>query len=487
MSADAVPSCGWFLPNEPFTSNEDDQIFAAYSERKRITHVLLAKGKELVDFGNFIDLVTRSRIREVSDIPLQFRALFLAFCRINDLISSNSDECDQDEGEIAEPGDDDNTAEQGRELAWIAELLVFPSMWSGEHRDNSRVLFRRYVEQFGSPQLQRKIRLQDPPSFENILCNSLLNKRSSSSPFLALRRQAKSILDMFLTHLRRTTSNSDSNNGVGYDPITHFDDDDMVIIERPEVAATNIAGEEPGNLPMNLPFKCRFDEDDQVVVRRETGWFHAIVKFSKVIARTSLGEVFSYHVVFSDGSEDRDVQECYVVGQEDFFLFRRYHSFPGFRHLKAKPESDDSYAKMLGWFETDETGDRKFGSFGNAMRSRDDAVVAKLQADTGVSDLFFANEWQCFEAKQTPKRKEETLHEHSTDEIGIQHADGTQQRSVGIGECDDVLIDTFVDSQMKAKDFENNRHYKRKTTGLQAYTNKMKKHKKEYLEKLEAT
>jgi hypothetical protein len=58
MSADAVPSCGWFLPNEPFTSNEDDQIFAAYSERKQITHVLLAKGKELVDFGNFIDLVS---------------------------------------------------------------------------------------------------------------------------------------------------------------------------------------------------------------------------------------------------------------------------------------------------------------------------------------------------------------------------------------------------------------------------------------------
>eukprot|EP00978_Attheya_sp_CCMP212_P023694 scaffold73049_cov56-Attheya_sp.AAC.1 len=390
MSADIVPNYGVFLPNEPFTPKEDDQIFAAYSERKRISPVLLAKGKELVDFGNFIDLVTNSCIRELPDIQLQFRALFLAFCRINDLISSNSDECDQGKGKIAEPGDDDNPVGQGREVAWIAELLIFPSMWSGEHRDNSRVLFRRYVEQFASPQLQRKIRQHDPPSFESILYNSLLKKSSSSSQFQAFRRQAKSILDMFLTHLRRTTSNSDSKNGVGYDPITHLDDDDIEIIEPP-VVATTIAGEEPGNLTMNLPFKCRFGEDDPVVVRRETRWFHATVKFAKVIGRTSVGEVFSYHVVFSGGSEDHDVQECYVVGKEDFFLFRRYQDFPGFRHLRATPESDDSYAKMLGWFETDETGDRKFGSFGNAMRSRDDAVVAKLQADTGVSDLFFAD------------------------------------------------------------------------------------------------
>jgi hypothetical protein len=94
---------------------------------------------------------------------------------------------------------------------------------------------------------------------------------------------------------------------------------------------------------------------------------------------------------------------------EDYFFLLKLDAgnFQGIEQYTTN-EGNDPYAKQMGWYETDQTGDRVFASLGCAIRSRDDVIVDELQKMTKESDLNLPDDWTFFTPAQsrTPIRKD---------------------------------------------------------------------------------
>jgi Spy/CpxP family protein refolding chaperone len=159
--------------------------------------------------------------------------------------------------------------------------------------------------------------------------------------------------------------------------------------------------------------KCVYSPGDRVYAcwrgTKTPGWFPATIESANVVGETEYGVTRSYCVSFDDGDIDDSLEEHYILLLEDYFFLLKLDAgnFQGIEQYTTN-EGNDLYAKQMGWYETNRTGDRVFASLGCAIRSRDDVIVDELQKMTKESDLNLPDDWTFFTPAQsrTPIRKD---------------------------------------------------------------------------------
>mmetsp|Transcript_2224 Transcript_2224/g.5909 ORF Transcript_2224/g.5909 Transcript_2224/m.5909 type:complete len:232 (-) Transcript_2224:397-1092(-) len=139
-------------------------------------------------------------------------------------------------------------------------------------------------------------------------------------------------------------------------------------------------------------------------------WFPAIVKSSTVVGKSKYGVIRSYHVVFEDGDEDDELNEMYVMSEEE-----HRHTVLGtsaFEGVKSKcfKNKTDEYAAIRGAYVTDLTGNILFSTMGAAARARDDELVERNGDKVRRRDLNFPEEWDLVPVNSDRPRRRTPSH-----------------------------------------------------------------------------
>jgi len=117
------------------------------------------------------------------------------------------------------------------------------------------------------------------------------------------------------------------------------------------------------------------------------GWYPGTIVASQDIGTSEYGPTRTYHIRYDDGDELENIQDYWVFSRKDYDLSMRSQPNIGVKKRRDK-QSNDMWAKKVGWYEINVGGTKKLFSFlSDAMKAYDDHVVQRDDKQTKKSHL----------------------------------------------------------------------------------------------------
>lgn len=133
------------------------------------------------------------------------------------------------------------------------------------------------------------------------------------------------------------------------------------------------------------------DPNDDSKRQGKASWYPGKVKSYKTTGIGRYGPNRLYHVRYEDGDELDKLEDCWVFPKKDYQLTIKFEKM-GWKPIGVKKkfdrQSNDAWAKKVGWYEVTVDGeDQSFSLLSDAMKAHDTCVIKKHGSQTKKSYL----------------------------------------------------------------------------------------------------